>query len=82
MIFPFATLWIWHYKKQPGQPFRLRAGRMYAVWKGCMFLFALVDVGIISSVFMSIRDAVDSTGGIGLVVVLAGLIIHRRSKVT
>ena len=55
---------------------------MYAVWKGCMFLFALVDVGIISSVFMSIRDAVDSTGGIGLVVVLAGLIIHRRSKVT
>jgi hypothetical protein len=37
------TVWTWHHERE-GQRIRLRAGLMYAVWKGLMFLFLLVDV--------------------------------------
>jgi hypothetical protein len=75
------TLWTWHDERE-GRPFSLRAGRMYAVWKGCMFLFALVDVGIIASVFMSIPAAVAVAAGSGFLVALVALLIHLSQKTT
>jgi hypothetical protein len=54
------SLWTWHREGQRPLERRItpRAGRMYAVWKGCMILFFLVDVGIIFSVFTPLRVAI------------------------
>ena len=75
------TLWTWHDERE-GWPFSLRAGRMYAVWKGCMFLFAVVDIGIIASVFMSIPAAVAVAAGSGFLVALVALLIHLSQETT
>ena len=45
-----------------------------------MFLFALVDVGIIASVFMPIPAAIALAGGIGLLVALVALLVHLSRK--
>jgi hypothetical protein len=53
-------LWTWHREGEGPLERRVtpRAGRMYAVWKGCMILFFLVDAGIIFSVFTPLRVAI------------------------
>jgi hypothetical protein len=54
-----------------------RAGRMYAVWKGCMILFFLTDVGIIFSVFTPLRVAIlipATVGVLGLLCVMLSVI--------
>jgi hypothetical protein len=70
------TVWTWHHE-QAGRRVSLRAGLMYAVWKGCMFLFLLVDVGIIFSVFMSIPFAVAAAAGVAAVAAVWAWLVHR-----
>jgi hypothetical protein len=55
-----GVLWTWHREGERPLEKQItpRAGRMYAVWKGCMILFFLVDVGIIFSVFTPLRVAI------------------------
>jgi hypothetical protein len=60
-------LWTWHKEG------RLRAGLMYAVWKGCLVLFLLVDIGIICSVLVPIPAAVAIAAVIGIAGVPAAI---------
>jgi hypothetical protein len=73
------TVWTWHHE-QAGQRASLRAGLMYAVWKGCMFLFLLVDAGIIFSVFMSIPLAITAAAGVAAVATAWAWLIHRTRR--
>lgn len=43
---------VWTWYKQGQKKITLRAGLMYAVWKGCILIFLLVDIGIIGSVLV------------------------------
>jgi hypothetical protein len=60
-------LWTWHKEG------RLRAGLMYAVWKGCLLLFLLVDTGIICSVLVPIPAAAAIAAVIGIAGVPAAI---------
>ena len=44
------NVWTWY--KQGQKKISLRAGLMYGVWKGCILIFLLVDIGIIGSVLV------------------------------
>jgi hypothetical protein len=73
------TVWTWHHE-QAGQRVSLRAGLMYAVWKGCMFLFLLVDAGIIFSVFMPIPLAVVAAAAVAAVATVWAWLVHRSRR--
>jgi hypothetical protein len=73
------TVWTWHHE-QAGRPVSLRAGLMYAVWKGCMFLFLLVDVGIIFSVVLSIPLAIAAAAGVAAVATALAWLVHRSRR--
>ena len=73
------TVWTWHHE-QAGRPVSLRAGLMYAVWKACMFLFLLVDMGIIFSVFLSIPLAIAAAAGVAAVAAACAWLVHRSRR--
>jgi hypothetical protein len=49
------TVWMWRGRNET---VTARAGRMYAVWKGCMAVFLFVDIGIIAAVMLPLGAAV------------------------
>jgi hypothetical protein len=49
------TVWAW---RGPDEAVVARAGRMYSVWKGCMLIFLVVDIGIIATVIVPLGAAV------------------------
>ena len=71
------TVWTWHHEQAGRHRVSLRAGLVYAVWKGCMFLFLLVDVGIIVSVFLSVPLAIAAAAGVAAVATAWAWLVHR-----
>jgi hypothetical protein len=69
-------LWTWQHEGK-GQLVTPRAGYMYAVWKGCMILFLLVDAGVICSVFLPVPAAASLPAAAGL----AGLLYALRKLI-
>jgi hypothetical protein len=75
-------LWTWHYDGESGAGragllFRLgravtsRVGLMYVVWRACMFLFVMVDAGIITAVFRPVRDGLAVSVAVGVLLYTA-----------
>ncbi len=70
------SIWTWHHENIG--LFR-RAGLMYAVWKGCMVLFLIVDAGILYSVVPSLQIRVAILIALGVLVLAAWLTHLLRS---
>jgi hypothetical protein len=73
------ALWIW---RGPSEVIAPRAGRMFAVWKGCMLIFLFVDAGIIASVVMPLGAAIGTAASLGVFTVAAILVRTRQSEAT
>jgi hypothetical protein len=70
------TVWIWRGRTET---VTTRAGRMYAVWKGCMLIFLFVDIGIIASVTMPLGAAVGGAAFLALLSVMPTVMRTRRT---
>jgi hypothetical protein len=71
------AVWIWRGRNEVIAP---RAGRMYAVWKGCMLIFLFVDVGIIASVVMPVGAAAGAAAFLAAVSTVVIMVRTKRSE--
>jgi hypothetical protein len=71
------AVWIWRGRSELIAP---RAGRMYALWKGCMLIFLFVDIGIIASVVMPLGAAVGTGAFLAVLTSVSILVRTRRSE--
>lgn len=69
-------IWTWHGKRQVVAG---RITRMYAAWRFCLLLFFFVDIGIILSVWISLKAAIWWAAGIGVLISILILVISNYS---